>query len=205
MESPGDDGPAGGEFVQSQQQAVKRLSRGYALGTMLLIAIVIAGALVARGSVESLSGDVEHINTAGDLLVSAAEALILLRSLQVSPPRSRGCTRVCDDVALSQIFAFLSSSSDSTIWASRLASSRADLRALAVSWERSTEEVFQGISDSSLMASWEVQRVPSATAVRLRVCACVRGHCGFGGHALRRWLPSPRRYQVSLPGTRRGT
>lgn len=77
------DGPDGGDFAQSQQLAVVRLGRGYALGTLLLVAIVITGTFIARGSVADISNGAAAVSSVCGLEVRSADALILLRSLQV--------------------------------------------------------------------------------------------------------------------------
>ncbi len=69
--------------MQTRHEAVVRLGRGYALGTLILISIVITAAVVSHQSLTSFSSDVALTKDAVALLTYAADALLALRALQV--------------------------------------------------------------------------------------------------------------------------
>ncbi len=87
-------GDAGETSLQARQVAAMQLGRGYALGTLILLAIVISAAVVSHQTLTSFSTDVALTNDAATLIAYASNAMLLLRSLHV-----RSCARpLCLDL-----------------------------------------------------------------------------------------------------------
>ncbi len=150
--------------LHSRRETVIRLGRGYALGTLILIAIVITAAVVSHQSLSDFSSDVALTSDAAALVTYAANALLVLRALQVTCLCADARVRVHAINCVAQVFSY--SSIASVQWKPSLDATRTAANALSSHWESATEGVFRGISDPVVVATWHAPTIRMKTQVR---------------------------------------